>query len=56
MNEIRTAGRLTGVRAQKFVKYTDIQISEFFEDEYEDSGCLCSEWCNWNAFFHFNPI
>ena len=25
-------------------------------DKFEDKFCLCNEWCNWNAFFYYNPI
>ena len=45
-------GQLLG----RTVKFIDLQIPMNFEDEFEDTVCLCSEWCNWNAFFHFNPI
>ena len=42
--------------SRETVKYCDIQIPHEFEDSYEDTICLCNQWCNWNAFFHFNPI
>ena len=38
------------------VKFNDLQIGFGFTDSFNDSVCLCSEWCNWNAFFHYNPI
>ena len=38
------------------VKFNDLQIGFRFTDSFDHRVCLCSEWCNWNAFFHYNPI
>jgi len=43
------------IRAQT-IKYCDLQIPYEFHDSYEDTVCLCSQWCNWNSFFYYNPI
>ena len=62
MERIRTQVLDTGATSyrglfSKTVKYADHQITPVIQSEqYEDTVCLCGEWCNWNAFFHFNPI
>ena len=39
------------------VKYCDFQIGfEFGEELVDQSLCTCNEFCNLNAFFHYNPI
>jgi hypothetical protein len=36
---------------------SDLQIeNEFFDEVSEENFCICNEWCNWNAFFYYNPI
>ena len=37
------------------VKFVDMQSDLQSSDELK-KVCLCSEWCNWNAFFYYNPI
>ena len=55
MQDIRSVSGSSS-QLDRTVKYNDMQIGFEFNDEFEDKVCLCSEWCNWNAFFHFNPI
>ena len=38
------------------VKFIDFQTGWNSNEDFEDNVCLCSEWCNWNAFFYYNPI
>ena len=38
------------------VKFIDFQTGWNSNEDFEDNICLCSEWCNWNAFFYYNPI
>ena len=41
---------------QHKVFYFDLQKGFPFREDTEERVCLCSEWCNWTAFFHYNPI
>ena len=43
-------------RLPKTVKFIDFQTGWKCNEDFEDGVCLCSEWCNWNAFFYYNPI
>ena len=47
---------LTPRRDATTVRFIDMQIGFETNEDFEDRVCLCSEWCNWNAFFHHNPI
>ena len=38
------------------VRFIDMQIGFETNEDFEERVCLCSEWCNWNAFFYHNPI
>lgn len=42
--------------AEQFVPYFDLQRSLIYSEDIEETVCLCNEWCNWSAFFHYNPI
>ena len=52
----QTTGSTADRIRDKIIKYCDLQIPYTYEEEYEDTVCLCSQWCNWNAFFYYNPI
>lgn len=41
---------------QRLVPYIDLQRSLIYGEDLDENVCLCSQWCNWSAFFHFHPI
>ena len=43
-------------KSRTVVKFNDMQIGFETNENFEDSVCLCNEWCNWNAFYYYNPI
>ena len=47
---------LTPRRDATTIRFIDMQIGFETNEDFEDRVCLCSEWCNWNAFFYHNPI
>ena len=47
----------TPSKFRRFSTVKFIEMQTFFQSSDQlEKVCLCSEWCNWNAFFHFNPI
>ena len=43
-------------QSEQKVLYFDLQRGYNFGEDMEERVCLCNQWCNWSAFFHYNPI